>query len=139
MATIEPIKITGLAEFRKNLKKLSPELPTAIRTANNDVADIVVQYVKQHMENRSGAAVKTVRKASTQKEVRVREGSNKVPYVPWLDFGGRVGPKRSVRRPFYGDGRYLYVGLYANRQVITDRLAEELISLCRQAGLDVTS
>lgn len=137
MALVEPIKVAGLKEFRRNLKTISADLPKCIRLANNEVADIVVVWVKQRMENRTGGAVSTVRVASTQKEVRVREGSNKRPYVPWLDFGGRVGPKRSVKRKFYSDGRYLYPALGANRDVMTEKLADQLIALCRKAGVEV--
>ena len=139
MPTVEPIKVTGLTEFRRNLKTISADLPKCIRVANNEVADLVVVWVKDHMENRSGGAVSTVRAASTQKEVRVREGSARKPYVPWLDFGGRVGPKGAVKRRFYSDGRYLYPALHDRRDVLTEKLADQLIALCRKAGVEVTS
>lgn len=138
MAAIEPIKVTGLKEFRRDLKTISADLPKCIRLANNEVADIVVVWVKDRMEKDSGGAVGTVRVASTQKEVRVKEGSAKRPYVPWLDFGGRVGPKRSVKRKFYSDGRYLYPALGANRDIMTEKLADQLIALCRKASVEVT-
>lgn len=138
MATIEPIKITGLKEFRRNLKVINADLPKAIRVANNEVADIVVVWVKDRIPDKTGAAKRTVRVASTQKEVRVREGSAKVPYVPWLDFGGRVGQKRSIKRTFYTDGRYLYPGLYANRELLIEKLSDQLIALCHRANLEVT-
>lgn len=137
MALVEPIKVSGLKEFRRNLKTISADLPKCIRLANNEVADIVVVWVKDRMERRSGGAVGTVRVASTQKEVRVKEGSARKPYVPWLDFGGRVGPHGSVRRSYYSDGRYLYPALGANRDVMTDKLADQLIALCRKAGVEV--
>jgi hypothetical protein len=138
MAAIEPIKVAGLKDFRRNLKTISTDLPKCIRVANNEVADIVVIWVKDRMENKTGGAASTVKAASTQKEVRVKEGSAKRPYVPWLDFGGRVGPKRSVKRPFYSDGRYLYPALAANRDLMTERLSVGLIALCRKNGLEVT-
>ena len=139
MAAIEPIKVAGLKDFRRNLKTINADLPKCIRLANNEVADVVVHWVRDRMENRTGGAVSTVRAASTQKEVRVKEGSARRPYVPWLDFGGRVGPKRSVKRKFYSDGRYLYPALAANRDLMTEKLSDQLIALCRRAGVDVTS
>jgi hypothetical protein len=139
VAAIEPIKVTGLKEFRRNLKTINTDLPKCIRLANNEVADIVVVWVKDRMENRTGGAVSTVRASSTQKEVRVKEGSARRPYVPWLDFGGRVGPSRSVRRAYHSDGRYLYPALAANRDVMTEKLSDQLIALCRRAGVEVTS
>lgn len=139
MATIEPIKITGLREFTRNIRKINGDLPKVLRLANNDGAQLIVDWAKPKMPKRTGAAARTVRVASTRTEARVREGSAKVPYVPWLDFGGKVGRARSVRRAFYSDGRYLWPGLVANRDAMTERLAERLMDICREAGVAVDS
>lgn len=135
---VEPIKVTGLREFVRDCKKINAGLPKVIRLANNDVAEIIVGWAKPKVPKKTGAAARTVKVASTQNAVRVREGSTKVPYVPWLDFGGRVGRARSIRRSFYSDGRYLWPGLVANREAATERLAERLIEVCNQAGMEVT-
>ena len=36
------VRITGLAEFSRNLKKLDSDLPKALRVAMNDAANVVV-------------------------------------------------------------------------------------------------
>jgi hypothetical protein len=135
---VEPIKVTGLREFNRDLKKIDKDLPKVLRLANNDVAQLIVDWAKPKFPKKTGAAARTVKVASTRTEVRVREGSAKVPYVPWLDFGGRVGRARSIKRAFYSDGRYLWPGLIANREQATERLAERLMEVCRAAGVDVT-
>lgn len=135
---IEPIKITGLREFTRDLRKINADLPKVLRMANNDVAQLIVDWAKPKVPKKTGAAARTIRVASTRTEVRVREGSAKVPYAPWLDFGGRVGRARSIKRSFYSDGRYLWPGLVANREAATERLVDRLIEVCRDAGVEVT-
>lgn len=136
--TIEPIKVTGLKEFTRDLRKISADLPKVLRLANNDCATLIVDWAKPRVPTKTGAAARTVKAASTRSEVRVKGGSNKAPYYPWLDFGGRVGRKRSVKRAFYSDGRYLYPGLVANREALTERLAVRLLEVCEAAGVAVT-
>lgn len=137
MAAIEPIKIEGLAEFNRALKKLDSDLPKALRLAHNKAAQLIVDWAQPRVPRKSGRAAGTVKAKSTRTESRVQGGSTRVPYYPWLDFGGRVGPKRSVRRPFIKEGRYIYPALSANYDRFADLLTEELIDVARQAGVEV--
>ena len=61
-----------------------------------------------------------------------------MPYYPWLDFGGRVGKGKSVRRPFNKGGRYIYPGYAKNRPEVEERLLAALLQVCQQAGVEVT-
>lgn len=135
---IEPIKIEGLAEFNRNLRKLDADLPKALRLAHNEAAQLIVDYAKPRVARKSGRAAGTVKAKSTRTESRVSGGSKRAPYYPWLDFGGKVGPKRSVHRPFIRQGRYLYPALGANYDRFAELLAEKLIDVARQAGVEVT-
>lgn len=139
MASIEPIKITGLAEFNRNLRKLNNDLPKALRIAHNTGAQIVVDYAQAHVPSRRGRARRSIKAKSTRTESRVSGGSKAVPYYPWLDFGGRVGPRRSVHRPFEKGGRYLYPGYHKNADRVHDVLVDALLDVARQAGVEVTS
>jgi hypothetical protein len=138
VATIDPIKVAGLAEFNRNLRKLNSDLPKALRLAHNEAAQIIVDYAKPKVPRKSGRAAASVKAKSTRTESRVQGGSKRVPYYPWLDFGGRVGPKRSVHRPFIKQGRYLYPALGANYDKFADLLTEKLIDVAREAGVEVT-
>lgn len=138
MATVEAIKITGLREFVRDMKTLDSSLPKVIRLASNDSADIVVGYAQPRVPTLSGKARRTVKAKSTTREVRVVGGSARgAPYYPWLDFGGRVGKNHSVRRPYYGDGRYLYPALAAKREEFHAALTKALIAVCAEAGIEV--
>ena len=136
--SIDPIKVTGLKEFTRNLRKIDSDLPKVLRLANNDVADLIASWAQPRVPTKTGAAARSVKVASTRSEVRVKGGSNKAPYYPWLDFGGKVGRKKSVKRSWHSDGRYLYPGWVANREAATERLATRLLEVCEQAGIAAT-
>lgn len=137
MATIEPIRITGLAEFNRNLRKLDADLPKALRLAHNEGAQIIVDYAAPRVPRKSGRAAGSVKARSTRTESRVQGGSKRANYYAWLDFGGKVGPRKSVHRPFIKEGRYLYPALSASYDQFAELLAEKLIEVARQAGVEV--
>lgn len=138
MAIIEPIKVTGLAQFSRDLKKIDSDLPKALRIALNQSSLIVVDWAQGKVPSRSGAARRSIKAKSTRTEGRVTGGGPKVPYYPWLDFGGRVGKKRSVKRPFIKSGRYIYPGYTTNMIKVNDVLTAALLGVVRDAGVEVT-
>ena len=138
MTVVKPIKVVGLRDFQAALKDLDGESQKLLRVTLNEVAETVAAGARRRMPSKTGRARASVKTASSQREVRVREGSKKTPYVPWLDFGGRVGPNRSVSRPFIAGGRYLYPTLAANYDTIARQLDEGLTALARKAGFEVT-
>jgi hypothetical protein len=134
------VRVEGLAQFSRNLRKLDRDLPKALRLANNEAADLVVGETLPAIPQRTGRARRSVRKASTRTAVRVRAGGARAPYYPWLDFGGRVGKGRSVIRPFDKHGRYLYAGYFRLRGSgeFERVLSEALVGVAEQAGIEVT-
>ena len=137
MASIKPIKVQGLNEFSKNLKKISKDLPKAVRLAGNEAAQLIVSWAKPKVPKRSGKAAGSIKAASTQKTARVRAGGNRAPYYAWLDFGGRVGQKKATQRKFYSDGRYLYPALHAQRADIQKVYEDALINVVEDGGINL--
>ena len=76
---------------------------------------------------------------STRTAVRIQAGSKRAPYYGWLDFGGKTGIGKSVVRPFYTEGRYIYPTYSANRSQVIDVMIEEYSAIARDAGLEVSS
>lgn len=141
MAIPEPIKIKGLAEFSRNLRKLDNELPKALRVAANEAGELVLGYAKPKVPTgaqRGGHAASSIRTKSTRTSARVTAGGARYPYYAWLDFGGRVGRKRATRRPFKRTGRYLFVGYVQNQDRIRAALVDSLIDVAAQAGIEVS-
>lgn len=138
MVDIEPIAVEGLRELTRSLRELDSGLPRAVRLAANEAADIVVQAAQRPVPTRSGKAKKSIKAKSTRTAARVSSGGRRAPYFPWLDYGGRVGPNKSVRRPFIADGRYVYPAFRENRERVKDAFSEALQRIARDAGLEVS-
>jgi HK97 gp10 family phage protein len=135
----EAIKIEGLNEFVRNLKKLDTDLPKAVRKAFNTAADVVVDDARPSIPKRTGKAQASVRAQSTQTEARVKGGGKKAPWYPWLDFGGRVGRKKSVKRAFLKEGRYIYAAYFKNRDSgkFEEVMTGALVAVVEGAGIGV--
>lgn len=136
---VNVIRIDGLAEFSRNLRKLDSDLPKVLRIALNEGADLVVHEATPPIPKRTGRAARSVKARSTRTAVRVVAGGKRAPYYPWLDFGGRVGPSRSVVRPFRKEGRYLYAGYFrlSSSGEFQEVLSRALIGVAAQAGVAV--
>lgn len=137
MALVDPIRVDGLRQFTRDLRRIDNDLPKALRVSFNRAAQLVVDYAQPKVPRRSGRASKSVKTRSTRSAVRVAAGGPRVPYFPWLDFGGRVGPARSVRRPYRKEGRYLWAGYAARRDQVAKVLDEELRRVASSTGWDV--
>lgn len=134
---IEPIKIDGLNQFVRNLKKIDADLPKTLRVGFNDAAMIIVDYVQPRIPHVTGKAAASVKVKSTRNSVRVSEGGNSAPWMPWLDFGGKVGRGKSIVRQFYREGRYLYAGLAAEGEKVYAAIVGALLDAVRAAGIEV--
>lgn len=134
----EAIRIEGLKEFRAGLKSMDKDLPKGIRIALNAVVDIVVDDARPRIPRVSGKAANSLKSQSTQSAARIKAGGSKAPYFPWLDFGGKTGRNRSVDRPFYKKGRYVWLSFADKRTEVTHALEGALTDVARGAGLDVT-
>lgn len=131
------IAVEGLAEFNRALRRLDKDAPKALRTVNNSAADLLISRTRPEIPRRTGAAAGSLKARSTRTSVRIAVGGRQAPYYPWLDFGGRTGRRRSVVRPFYREGRYLYPTLARIRPEIETALKSGLVDVARDAGLDV--
>lgn len=129
------IEIVGLREFNRSLRQLDKNLPKGLRLAGNAAANIVVDEAKPRVPRRSGKAAGSVKAASTRTAARVSGGGPKVPYYPWLDFGGRVGRRHQTKRPFIKEGRYIWAAFADRKPEVQQTLHQELAALARSAGL----
>lgn len=131
------ISVEGLAEFNRGLRRLDSEAPKQLRIALNGAADLLVQRTVPLIPRRTGAAAKSLKAKSTRTAARVSVGGRRAAYYPWLDFGGKTGINRSVERPFYKEGRYVYPTLKRVTPEISEALREGIVAVARGAGLDV--
>lgn len=133
------LRVNGLRELQAALKAIDGEAQKELRGVLNDAAQVVVKHARPLMPVKTGTAAASLKVLSTQREARVKEGSAKAPYAPWLDYGGAVGRNRSVKRPFVKGGRYVYPAYYANQEAIDSMLSNALTELIKRHGLEVHS
>lgn len=132
------ISVEGLAALNRALRQVDAAAPKQMRLALNAAADLLVTKVQPLIPTRTGAARRSLKARSTRTSARISVGGRKAPYYPWLDFGGRTGPRRSVERPFYKEGRYVYPTLKRERPAIERILQQRLQAVVTDAGLDVS-
>lgn len=135
----EAIKVDGLKEFGRDLKRLDSDLPKAVRVALNSAVEMVADTARPDVPSRSNRASRSIKPRSTRTLARITAGGNRAPYYPWLDFGGRVGRNRSVRRPFKKKGRYLYPAYFKHRDSgdLQEAMSGALIDVARKAGIEM--
>jgi hypothetical protein len=139
MAIPDPIRITGLREFNKALKAVDDKLPSKTRLAANTAAQIVVDVAKPRVPTgpgKGGHAATSIKAQSTRTAARVSAGGKKYPYYPWLDFGGKVGRHKTVKRPFLKRGRYIWDAYADNADKVEQQFTSALVDVARDAGLD---
>lgn len=134
----EPIRIEGLRELNRNLRRMDRDLPKGLRLAGNKAAQIVVDAARPRVPSKTGKAKRSIKVASTRTATRVSAGGNRAPYYPWLDFGGRVGRHRSVQRPFLKTGRYIWKAFADHRAQVEQTLREELERVAHGAGVGLS-
>lgn len=131
------IKVDGLAQFSRALRQIDKDAPKQLRIVGNQAAEVVAGRAKPRVPRSSGKAQRSIKASSTRTLSRVKGGGPRQPYYPWLEFGGRVGRKRSVRRKFIKGGRYIYPAYAAKRAFIQAQLTLSLTRLAEQQGWKV--
>ena len=116
----DPIKITGLSEVQRNLRKLSTDAldlnKTEFLETNKQVAEIVINETKKYVPFLTGALAAAIRNASTKKSAKVRAGNVAVPYAGPIHFGW---PSRSIK-----PNTFLYEAIDARKSEVANRYAE---------------
>lgn len=132
------IKVVGLNDFRKGLRGIDRGLPKTVRVVLNQVATILIDHVRPQIPRLTGRAAASLKPQSTQSQARIAAGGPSAPWYPWIDFGGRVGPKKSVVRPYIPGGRYIFPGLDEKRADIEDAMLEGMAQLASSNGIEVS-
>lgn len=134
---VDVVQVTGLADFRRGLRELGSAAPRALRIANNEAAQLVVDTAKPLVPKRSGRAANSIKVRSSQAVVRVASGGARAPYMPWLDYGGKVGKNDSAKREFIADGRYVYPAFRRVRERFTTVLQTALQRVADESGVEL--
>lgn len=106
----DAIRIEGLKEFLARMQQADVELPRkVIKEALNGAAALVVEDARGRAPVKTGALRESIKVSSTATFARVSEGSAKVPYAGFIDYGGTVGRYRTGNiKGLEGDARNVH-------------------------------
>lgn len=100
--------------------------------------DTVVPAAKARTPVREGTARNSIRVVSSGNWLYVKGGGSRVPYYGWLEFGGILGPSGGRRntqvRPRVKSGRFIRPAVYANSDVLVERVAKVVAKYLKQMG-----
>jgi hypothetical protein len=137
------IKVVGLRELRRDLKKIDPQLQKQLSNVTKKAAARVVEDTKSRVPVVDGTARKSIRATSSGARAFIVGGKKSVPYFGWLDFGSRT-PRSGLRRttgPWHlsgkgpKGGRYIYPAIAKNLTSFQKDLAKAIKEVKRKAGL----
>ena len=127
----DPIKITGLSEVQRNLRKLSTDAldlnKTEFLETNKQVAEIVINESKKYVPVLTGALAAAIRNASTKKSAKVRAGNVGVQYAGPIHFGW---PARTIK-----PNTFLYEAIDARKSEVANRYSELVSDLITKYDL----
>lgn len=130
------IDVDGLDEFTTAADRLASQLPDVANVSAETAAEAVYKDAKPRVVvGRTGRAASSLKLRGE----RVEGGGSRAPYYGWLDFGGRAGRRRSIARPYYTRGRYIYKSFFdlKSKDRFLDDAGDELKDAARSAGLEV--
>ena len=132
------VEIDGLPQVNAALAALAVAADHRLDETGDDVADAVATRTRAVFP--TGPAARGHARSSIGVEHRpgmaatVTEGSAQYPYTAFIEFGGNVGRRHSVRRAWIKGGRYLFRQYHLIKPTIEPRMHEALRVACRESG-----
>lgn len=128
MAVGAGVYVSNLAEVRKYLRKIHPDLVPVLR---EDLKAAIIQNtlpaIMRKVPKKSGYAQFTINARAGGNTLYVQAGgkSSVAPYFGWLDFGGTLkglgrGRNQTITRPIIKRGRYIYPGILETQQRLVE-------------------
>jgi hypothetical protein len=134
------VKTSGLDQLIRAAGRAPSEVDAGARRAVKSVAELVARRAQGRVPTGPGAgghARSSINVVGKGEQAVVNAGQG-FPYFGWLDFGGRVGIRGSVSRPFLNEGRYVYKAYKDQRQEAEQLASTEIKKAIRSAGMDIT-
>jgi hypothetical protein len=84
------VETDGLREFRRDLKRLAPEVDKELRQEMRDAVVKVAAQAALLAPRRTGALARSYRPFVTQRSAGIRSA---LPYAPVVEYGGEISPR----------------------------------------------
>ena len=144
----EAVRIEGLTEFRKELRKVAgKDGLAALKAVNIKVAEMIVDRTKPKMAKRSTRSAASLKAAKTANAAFVRGGGKTAPMFGGVEFGAyRNQPRRVARGTVKGwnqfdvwkgnqsdAGYFLYDTVRSSSEEVIEMYRDGMIEIARGA------
>lgn len=131
------VEMTGLSDLSSRLKDAESQIVgPSLSRLTAELAKEVAADARRRLPSATGAARSSVAVMSSDLDHSVVYGGSRAPYTAWLDFGGTVGIRHSVHRPYMQGGRALFPALSANQPVGMSQADDMVYDALAGAGID---
>lgn len=133
---IDQIKVAGLKEFRRELKKLDGDFPKEMSRVNNDVAGLVADAARSKAAGQGSTlekAAPSIRAMKGATRAQIAIGSSQYPYALGAEFGSIR--YKQFPSPIPG-GRSLYPTIRAKRNEVMERYGDLVDDVAKKAFPD---
>lgn len=120
------VQVEGIREFQAALRRADRTLPRELKASMDVIGrEILVPEIQDRMKatlrgTGTGKLLGSVRAVSQQRAGIIKEGTARVPYAGWWEFGGHTkSPRGDTSREFIRRGRTLYPALDAKEAEIS--------------------
>jgi hypothetical protein len=89
---VDGVRVIGLADFRRELRRMSATLPRELRSANLSAAKLVADEARPRAQAQGGVARKTapsIKALAQQRGAAVRIGGVRYPFALGAEFGSK--------------------------------------------------
>lgn len=131
------VVVTGLRDLGSALKAADAEASKELGQMMKGIAQGVVADVSHRVPYRSGKAASSYKARGSARGASIAWAGERAPYVPWLDFGGKVGRHKTVSRPFKQGGRFLYPTIADNMHDVEELVAQAIDEITGKYGFKV--
>lgn len=133
----EQIRVTGLDDLRRELRRLGDVWPKELKVANHDAAEIVVTSAQSKAAGLGGVAAKaagSLRALNQQRAAIVALGGAAYPYAMGAEFGSfRYRQFRPWRGNAGNAGYFLYPAIRGERDKVLDTYEKALDRITKRA------
>lgn len=136
MVVAARVEVRGLRELSGAFRQIDVNLQRQLKTELMAVAQMVAGRAAAKVPKVSGAAAASITPRSSVRGAGIAFGGTRAPYYPWLDFGGRVGRRKSIYRDMIQGGRYVYPAIGESRDDIEEGVEEAVNKAAKAAGFE---
>lgn len=134
------VRVEGLADFQKELKRLDQKLPRELQKANKRAAELVADAARTRATGLGSVAAKaapSIKAAAEQRRSKVSIGGARYPFALGAEFGGQGRPTTMQFAPWSGSdtgaGYFLYPAIRETRDEFMDAYDDAIEQLTREA------